>query len=914
MPIPNLVPDGIQYVRDHLATLPRPDRAAGVELDQWLKGKGIEYPADQLDVVTLHYQLGADHGWTGIVAHELSLTEALLSNYQASSNNAIPHLLEEQQPMGSERIIRLVDSLRRPEQPGEINYYVFNGIFRRTQPQTYEYATYIPVAFEDLQDFVWNLDFHTRYTASLQSFWNEQLDPYSQCLKLNFIAACNKQAAEGSLSEQAVKLAWQAAGLETSTTAVQARILNVYGYPATDLVCFKRTGERRILLYIPGNASPLHEFASHGELQDWIAVQCQDPARRQALQAHFNQADTPDGLSFSGLSTALEGLGVYPKVLHLDSNRPGFTTDGTWSPRDYVNYKGRTYSPRLEGPLFAALAERYQQRSYHDADFLIRSDSEVSKARWRGYLDSTLTYLAPLALAVPQLWPLFAVGGIAQFGLGLDQAIKGKSLQEQAEGVSAAEFGLLNALPLVQELASDKSLLFAFKRDRFVRPSRINEQWGYPLSPIDPPRLPAEDASEFFRASDSVAPLAEADANVAGAVIRVPNYDGSPDTLQASLGGYPISVLYDVEQDAFISSNDLNEVEPSYYIAPARGHDLVRVDPRTRPVSDAMRMRSMRALGVDLQLPIDLPLPAADTLQPIPRQILSVWVGNDPIPAELLSNIARNATRVERSGWEFRLYLSNADSAAFSANQLQLAELAPSLRVLPLEQQPFFDSFRASPSYRQYQAALDGNGGVARNYASAADVLRYPLLNQEGGLYMDVDDRLFAPGEHPADQQAPGAEAVEPLNQLELATTDDGLLLSSPMSNEKMAMDCQYNNSFIGSRAGNPTLEAISTEMNQRFLARPDFYDSRPSLQEDRRGFYRYASTLSQMTGPGLLTTVVDRQLPVMATLRNVNNLYGTRPQNFWSLLDMDHYRSAVYRYLPLDRIAETGGFNSWAQ
>lgn len=913
MPIPNLDPSGVQYVRDHLASLPRPDRAASADLDKWLQGKGIKHSADQLDVVTLHYQLGADHGWTGIVAHKLSLIEALLSNYQASSNNAIPHLLEAQQPLDSERIIRLVDSLRRPEQPGEINYYVFNGIFRRTQPQTYEYATHIPVAIEDLQDFVWNLDFHTRYTASLQSFWNEQLDPYGQCLKLNFIAACNKQAAEGSLTEQAVKLAWQAAGLENGATAVQARILNVYGYPATDLVCFKRMGESRVLLYIPGNASPLHEFASHGELQDWFAVQCQDPARRQALQAHFNQADTPDGLSFSGLSTALEGLGVYPKVLHLDSNRPGFTTDGTWAPRDYVNYKGRTYSPRLEGPLFATLAKRYRRRSFQDADFLIKSDSDVSKARWRGYLDSTLTYLAPLALAVPELWPLFAIGGVAQFGLGLDQAINGKSLQEQAEGVSAAEFGLLNALPLVEQLASDKPLLFAFKQDRFVRPSRINEQWGYPLSPLDPPRLPPADASEFFRSDNTIAPLPGGDDNVAGAVIRITHYTGQPDTLQASLYGYSIEVLYDVEQDAFITGSDLNEVNPTYMTAPTQGRDLISVDRATRTVSDATRMRTLRALGVDLELPVQLPLPTADSLQPIPRQVLSVWVGNDPIPPQLLSNIANNATRVERSGWAFRLYLSSADSDAFSGNLRQLTEQAPSLRVLPLEEQPFFATFRGSPAYRQYEAALQGNGGVARNYASAADVLRYPLLNEEGGLYMDIDDRLFAPGEHPADRQPAGAEPIEPLNQFELATTVDGLLLSTPMSNEKMGMDCLYNNSFLGSRAGNPTLDAISAEMNERFLAQQDFYNSKPRLEVDSRAFYQYANTLSRLTGPALLTTVVDRQLPVMGTLRNLNNLYSMRPQNFWSLLSIEQYRSAVQRYLPLNRIAEAGGFNSWA-
>jgi hypothetical protein len=914
MPIPNLGQDGIQFVRDHLAKLPRADRAATAELRKWLQAKGIQHPPEQLDVVTLHYQLGADYGWTGVVAQKLSLTEALLCNYQAPENNALPHMLEDNQPAGSDRIIRLVDKLRPPHQPGAINYYVFSGIFRRTQPQTYEHATHIPVQMQDLQAFVWDLDFHTHYTATLKSYWREHLEEFGQCLKLNFIAACNKQAAEGSLSEDAVRLAWQVARLEeTAPATVQARILNVYGYPATDLVCFKRRDVDRVLLYIPGNTSPLHEFASHGELQDWFAQQCQDPAKRLALQAHFNQADTPDGLSFSGLSTALEGLGAYPQVLPLDANRPGFTTAGPWPPRDYVNYKGKTYSPRLEGPLFATLAKRYRQRSFQDADFLIKSDSDVSKARWRGYLDSTLTYLAPLALAVPELWPLFAIGGVAQFGLGLDQAINGKSLQEQAEGVSAAEFGLLNALPLVEQLASDKPLLFAFKQDRFVRPSRINEQWGYPLSPLDPPRLPPADASEFFRSDNTIAPLPGGDDNVAGAVIRISHYTGEPDTLQASLYGYSIEVLYDVEQDAFITGSDLNEVNPTYMTAPTQGRDLISVDRATRTVSDATRMRTLRALGVDLELPVQLPLPTADSLQPIPRQVLSVWVGNDPIPPQLLSNIANNATRVERSGWAFRLYLSSADSDAFSGNLRQLTEQAPSLRVLPLEEQPFFATFRRSPAYRQYEAALQGNGGVARNYASAADVLRYPLLNEEGGLYMDIDDRLFAPGEHPADRQPAGAEPIEPLNQFELATTVDGLLLSTPMSNEKMGMDCLYNNSFLGSRAGNPTLDAISAEMNERFLAQPEFYNSKPRLEEDRRAFYQYANTLSRLTGPALLSTVVDRQLPAMRTLRNLNNLYCMRPQNFWSLLSIEQYQSAVQRYLPLNRIAETGGFNSWA-
>lgn len=48
-------------------------------------------------------------------------------------------------------------------------------------------------------------------------------------------------------------------------------------------------------------------------------------------------------------------------------------------------------------------------------------------------------------------------------------------------------------------------------------------------------------------------------------MIRIPSYNGQPDTLQASFGGYPTSVMYDVEHDAFLTENDLNEVDPTYF-------------------------------------------------------------------------------------------------------------------------------------------------------------------------------------------------------------------------------------------------------------------------------------------------------------------------------------------------------------
>ena len=237
------------------------------------------------------------------------------------------------------------------------------------------------------------------------------------------------------------------------------------------------------------------------------------------------------------------------------------------------------------------------------------------------------------------------------------------------------------------------------------------------------------------------------------------------------------------------------------------------------------------------------------------------------------------------------------------------------LQVLPLEEQAFFRAFRQSRYYAQYDAALDGNGGVASNYASACDVLRYPMLHHEGGLYMDVDDTLLAPGEYSLiiDGQ-PVGPAGEPIDQVELSTDATGLLLVPPMSNEKMSMNSLYNSSLIGSHPGNPTLEAISEEMLARYQLNRDFYDSKPSLAEDPGNFYEYARRLSYLTGPALLSDVVDRQLPSLRILRQLTNLYGMPRINAYRFVDLPRMRDSVRTLLPLNRFATVGGNHSWSR
>ncbi len=909
---------GTQFARQHLSHFPRPDRAAGDAIKQWASARGVTLDPDQTDVVTLHYQPHGDlANWDGVLVAKSTLTQAMLSNWQGESdNNLIGGLFGEPWAGHLPGRISLVETLRPKawNAPSGVNYQVFNGVFRRTTPQVYGPETLLGLPAEDLQQFIWKMDFHATYKGMLDRYWANAGNSHRILAKMAFIATCNKQVAEGSLDEAGRQLAWQAAELMPRTATFRMRALNIYGYSATDLIYLYDKNAHTALLYVPGNASALHTFAGPNALKDWVAQQCKDPVKREALAGHFGQADLPDGLDFSGLRTALEGLAVYPAVYRLSPNRSGFTTDGAWPPRTYVNYRPDTYNPAINGDLFQALAERQRARSYQDADAAITSDSEITKARWRGYLSSAINLLGPLAFVLPELAPLFALGGIAQFGLGLDAAINGHGVDQQASGVSDATFGLFNALPLLHAEVTKAPALFRFKYDGFVLPSEVNGKLGYPLSPMDPPLLPAEEALEYFHLPDPVAPLEGGDEATRGAVIRLTQFNGEPDTLRATIGGYSADVVYDLEANAFVQRDDLNAVEPKRYIPRVASRNLVRA-PQGRLVTDEMRTASLRAMGIDLPLPVKVPEFPLEASRRIPEQILSIWVGDRTIPDNLLANLAKNSRTLKPSRFSLRLYLSNESPQAYVRNLERLAEYAPDVIVLPLEEQPFYSSFKDSANYPQYRAAIDGNGGIARHFSSAADVLRFPLLDHEGGLYMDIDDRLLAEGEYPVTINGRGyGPRAKPIDDTFLQTTPDGVLLYPPIANEKMNIHCIYNTSLIGSHANNPTLRAISEEMHARFQAEPRFYDSKPDAARDPEGFAHYANTLSRLTGPTLLTDVTDRLLPDLKQLRQITNLDSLSTVNSFTFVDRLAYKTALDRYLPLNGVARIGNNHAWAK
>ncbi len=297
MPTPHINAEGVQYVRDHLATLPRPDRDAKRAIKGWLATQGVNLDPDQIDVVTLHLHPHDIDGYQAVVMQRVSLTQAVLMNWQGESNNDFFGALFKAPWAGTlpeDGPITLVAQL--PPQPIYDNgawYEVFNGLFRRTDPALYDQSTLLNIRADELQRHIEALDFHTAYKTSLDTYWHQHLASYRLCCKLNFIATCNQQVSAGRLSDAARKLAWRAAELIPRGKGLRLSTLSIYGYAATDLLYIHDVNSQLTLLYAPGNSSPLLEFANENLLKDWVGQQCKDAAKRQALKQHFRMADGP---------------------------------------------------------------------------------------------------------------------------------------------------------------------------------------------------------------------------------------------------------------------------------------------------------------------------------------------------------------------------------------------------------------------------------------------------------------------------------------------------------------------------------------------------------------------------------------------------------------------------------------------
>ncbi|MEX6662765.1 DUF6543 domain-containing protein [Pseudomonas sp. W2-17] len=414
----------------------------------------LDLDPDDLLIATLYLNTLDTAPQRANIGHSFTLTDALMHNWQQEGNgdwfDHLGHLQAYREGGYPARV-----------SPTPLNLpdcFAYEAIYRRTSPQRFDASTHTSIDPKAFKAFVWDNALLDHYESMLNTFWETHGSDYNLLIKAAFLKSAYIQYSEGSMSLEDKTLVlkslgfdpaqpWERLTFETFRDAplastVTFRELILYRYTATDIIVIRDEQTGRLVVYIPGNSSPFHGFEDLVAFQNWIALQCRDTRKRQALERHFKLEDDSDGLFLSGLQTTLAGLAVFPHLLN------GAT--GSWPP-----YREISLGAALSPWPFSHFRQSLQDRQRSDAALSIRTQSDYRKEALAQGLSTAINVTGAIAMVVPELWLPLAAMSVALLGLGADEVVEGKSYEERKAGVGRVVFGVLNAVPAIAQGAGE---------------------------------------------------------------------------------------------------------------------------------------------------------------------------------------------------------------------------------------------------------------------------------------------------------------------------------------------------------------------------------------------------------------------------------------------------------------------------
>lgn len=307
--------------------------------------------------------------------------------------------------------------------------------------EAYDERNEVRLDAKEVLDYFWNVDFGTRFHERLTGFWSTHSENFRTLAKANFLSKILEECAQDAsspIARHSHAIALALAGKTTwppSLEALNQRTIpggqvrvctfDIGGYVATDILRLQlNNGEQ--LIYLPGDVDSLHYFENEQALFWWVLTHCNHAENRARFLAHFSLDDREEADGKVGLNHLID-------LLYQG-----------WGADDYSGLN--SLDQAIDEDPFDWLCNKAHQRMVDDAHFSLRSNADLQKQLWIGYLKAGLQVFSPLA-AVD--WPvaLALVGaGIAETGLNIDQAIHGHTTRERKAGITGAIFAAIETL------------------------------------------------------------------------------------------------------------------------------------------------------------------------------------------------------------------------------------------------------------------------------------------------------------------------------------------------------------------------------------------------------------------------------------------------------------------------------------
>ncbi|WP_158619344.1 membrane-targeted effector domain-containing toxin [Pseudomonas sp. v388] len=303
------------------------------------------------------------------------------------------------------------------------------GGFYTAGPQTDSFDEHNEVKMHaaSVMNDLWALDFSAQYRAKLEHFWQTCAEDFRALAKANFLSKALEERHSGHLADVDFQTILDGVARDflvpvqfsmlraTATPSPGLRItaFDIGGYEASDILRIV-TPHGKQILYIPGETVAIHVFHDHRQLNDWLISETAKLDDRARFLLHFPLSLRHESDNDVGLEHLLDLLPTTDASLLNKHDRDLGTDAFTW------------------------LRDKARQRMNADAELYLRSNGDLRKQMWIGYLNAFSRVLGPLA-AID--WPiaLAVVGaGLADMGLNIDQAVNGHTTAERKAGVIGA--------------------------------------------------------------------------------------------------------------------------------------------------------------------------------------------------------------------------------------------------------------------------------------------------------------------------------------------------------------------------------------------------------------------------------------------------------------------------------------------